>query len=171
MTRGRGAQKSQKMGDIIYGWPLLTKKLDGLFFGISWWCSIWVTNDDDYMVIIYIYFFKSSNYLSIIVCFAPLQLWAKKLRYHMDVDDVLLSDRKKWYTMTSILISKAKNSPLDFNFRSSQNIPLDCHNLFTLPSIWCKYVCIIFFCQDFNVGVIKIDRDVITRMRLTLNTP
>ena len=118
------------MGDIIYGWPLLTKKLDGLFFGISWWCSIWVTNDDDYMVIIYIYFFKSSNYLSIIVCFAPLQLWAKKLRYHMDVDDELLSDRKKW-CMTSILIGEAKNSPLDFNFRSSQNLLLGFHNLFT----------------------------------------
>ena len=130
---GKGGSKISKNGWHHLWMASLTKKLDGLFFGISWWCSIWVTNDDDYMVIIYIYFFKSSNYLSIIVCFAPLlcNFGQKKLRYHMDVDDVLLSDRKKWYTITSILISKAKNSPLDFNFRSSQNILLGFHNLFT----------------------------------------
>ena len=121
------------MGDIILWMAPLTKKLPGLFFGISWrWCSIWVTNDDDYMVIIYIYFFKSSNYLSIIVCFAPLlcNFGQKKLRYHMDVDDELLSDRKNWY-MTNILIGEAKSSPLDFNFRSSQNFLLGFYNLFT----------------------------------------
>ena len=48
----------------------------------------------------------------------------------MDVDDELLSDRKKWY-MTNILIGEAKSSPLDFNFRSSQNFLLGFYNLFT----------------------------------------
>ena len=33
--------------------------------------------------------------------------------------------------MTNILIGEAKSSPLDFNFRSSQNFLLGFYNLFT----------------------------------------